>query len=190
MASKFKDPLINELQSGNLNTVADLASAIGSSKSTVYRLIRKLAETQVLSKPEKAEDGRTNLWKLSEDQFQDFTLTYKMTYETQTTRKRKRPHNDLEFEITLQGTVPLGTTEEQVMDMYGDKIKESAMIQMQNEGMLIGSNASDFSDNRKISGVELGNSTKNERKTKDLYVDYRNQEGSTGSFVNKRITDY
>ena len=132
---------------------------------------------------------------MSEDQFQDFTLTYKMTYDTQITRSRKKrnvslgTYRDLEFEITLKGTVPLGTTEEQVMDMYGDQLKKSAMEKMDGEGMLKGANLSDFKDNRKISGVELKDSRKDERKTKDLYVDYRNQEGTTGKYV-KRITDY
>ena len=195
MASKFKDPLLRELQSNNLFTIGGMASLIGSSYSTVWNLFDKLKEINIIETIGKAEDGKTNLWILSEDQFQDFTLTYKMTYDTQITRSRKKrnvslgTYPDLEFEITLKGTVPLGTTEEQVMDMYGDQLKKSAMEKMDGEGMLKGANLSDFKDNRKISGVELKDSTKDERKTKDLYVDYRNQEGTTGKYV-KRITDY
>ena len=195
MASKFKDPLLEELKSYDLFTIGGLASLIGSSYSTAYRLTKKLSETDRVESMGKAEDGKTNLWILSEDQFQDFTLTYKMTYDTQITRSRKKrnvslgTYPDLEFEITLKGTVPLGTTEEQVMDMYGDQLKKSAMEKMDGEGMLKGANLSDFKDNRKISGVELKDSRKDERKTKDLYVDYRNQEGTTGKYV-KRITDY
>ena len=118
-----------------------------------------------------------------------------MTYDRQITRSRKKrnvslgTYRDLEFEITLKGTVPIGTTEEEVMEMYGDQVKKSAMEKMDGEGMLKGGNLSDFKDNRKISGVELKDSRKDERKTKDLYVDYRNQEGTTGKYV-KRITDY
>ena len=195
MASKFKDPLLRELQSNNLFTIGGMASLIGSSYSTVWNLFDKLKEINIIETIGKAEDGKTNLWILSEDQFQDFTLTYKMTYDTQITRSRKKrnvslgSYPDLEFEITLKGTVPLGTTEEQVMDMYGDQLKKSAMEKMDGEGMLKGANLSDFKDNRKISGVELKDSRKDERKTKDLYVDYRNQEGTTGKYV-KRITDY
>lgn len=195
MASKFKDPLLRELQSNNLFTIGGMASLIGSSYSTVWNLFDKLKEINIIETIGKAEDGKTNLWILSEDQFQDFTLTYKMTYDTQITRSRKKrnvslgTYPDLEFEITLKGTVPLGTTEEQVMDMYGDQLKKSAMEKMDGEGMLKGANLSDFKDNRKISGVELKDSRKDERKTKDLYVDYRNQEGTTGKYV-KRITDY
>ena len=195
MASKFLDLLLEELKSYDLFTIGGLASLIGSSYSTAYRLTKKLSETDRVESMGKAEDGKTNLWILSEDQFQDFTLTYKMTYDTQITRSRKKrnvslgTYPDLEFEITLKGTVPLGTTEEQVMDMYGDQLKKSAMEKMDGEGMLKGANLSDFKDNRKISGVELKDSRKDERKTKDLYVDYRNQEGTTGKYV-KRITDY
>ena len=195
MASKFLDLLLEELKSYDLFTIGGLASLIGSSYSTAYRLTKKLKEINIIETIGKAEDGKTNLWILSEDQFQDFTLTYKMTYDTQITRSRKKrnvslgTYPDLEFEITLKGTVPLGTTEEQVMDMYGDQLKKSAMEKMDGEGMLKGANLSDFKDNRKISGVELKDSRKDERKTKDLYVDYRNQEGTTGKYV-KRITDY
>ena len=195
MASKFKDPLLRELQSNNLFTIGGMASLIGSSYSTVWNLFDKLKEINIIETIGKAEDGKTNLWILSEDQFQDFTLTYKMTYDTQITRSRKKrnvslgTYRDLEFEITLKGTVPIGTTEEEVMEMYGDQVKKSAMEKMDGEGMLKGANLSDFKDNRKISGVELKDSRKDERKTKDLYVDYRNQEGTTGKYV-KRITDY
>ena len=195
MASKFKDPLLRELQSNNLFTIGGMASLIGSSYSTVWNLFDKLKEINIIETIGKAEDGKTNLWILSEDQFQDFTLTYKMTYDTQITRSRKKrnvslgTYRDLEFEITLKGTVPIGTTEEEVMEMYGDQVKKSAMEKMDGEGMLKGGNLSDFKDNRKISGVELKDSRKDERKTKDLYVDYRNQEGTTGKYV-KRITDY
>ena len=195
MASKFLDLLLEELKSYDLFTIGGLASLIGSSYSTVWNLFDKLKEINIIETIGKAEDGKTNLWILSEDQFQDFTLTYKMTYDTQITRSRKKrnvslgTYPDLEFEITLKGTVPLGTTEEQVMDMYGDQLKKSAMEKMDGEGMLKGANLSDFKDNRKISGVELKDSRKDERKTKDLYVDYRNQEGTTGKYV-KRITDY
>ena len=118
MASKFKDPLLRELQSNNLFTIGGMASLIGSSYSTVWNLFDKLKEINIIETIGKAEDGKTNLWILSEDQFQDFTLTYKMTYDTQITRSRKKrnvslgTYRDLEFEITLKGTVPIGTTEE------------------------------------------------------------------------------
>ena len=76
MASKFLDLLLEELKSYDLFTIGGLASLIGSSYSTAYRLTKKLSETDRVESMGKAEDGKTNLWILSEDQFQDFNLTY------------------------------------------------------------------------------------------------------------------
>ena len=43
MASKFKDPLLRELQSNNLFTIGGMASLIGSSYSTVWNLFDNFA---------------------------------------------------------------------------------------------------------------------------------------------------
>ena len=180
--SKWQPLILDAIVRGAITMLA-IQNVVKAKESTFYYSVNRLRDLGLITIT--GERGKRKF--MEKGEFQDFTYTLRLIG----TNKANSIHSwdfTEDIETTLKGTVPIGTTEEEISDIYFDNLFGKTMESLFSEGILLGVpfervKIKDFAK-RGISGIELGTATKKFDNKPKIEIVFTNNIGRVYIFDN------
>ncbi len=114
----FEEDTLNAVYDHNLTSSKEIADFTGASIRTTQKWLKKFRDNDQI-KSERSDSGGFDYEPLDES-FEDVEITYKMLYEN--TNK-----GNLEIEITTQGRVETGLSDDEVLKIMAERSQEQVL---------------------------------------------------------------